>query len=111
MAKGIKVCSSWRKFENFFKDMGKKPTPQHSLDRINNAGNYEPGNCRWATRFEQANNKDNNRYLEINGERLTIANAARKFGLRPTRVVNRLWSGWTVKEALTIPLGNKRKKP
>ena len=55
--RGITVCDDWLKFENFFRDMGKRPTPKHSIDRKENGGNYEPGNCRWATNTEQAMNK------------------------------------------------------
>lgn len=63
--RGITVCQRWESFENFLSDMGPKPTPKHTIDRFPNTdGNYEPGNCRWATAKEQAANKRPRRRLE-----------------------------------------------
>jgi hypothetical protein len=76
--RGITVCDRWlNSFVNFYNDMGKKPSANHSLERIDNNGNYCPENCKWGTRYEQANNKRNNVKLNIDGKEMTITEAAK----------------------------------
>lgn len=105
--RGIRVCERWRSsFENFLVDMGPKPTPKHSLDRINPDGDYEPDNCRWATTFQQANNKSSNRPIEYQGRTQTVAQWARDFNLDPRTVLSRLRRGWSVEDTLTRPVRN-----
>lgn len=102
--RGICVCDEWRdSFAAFFRDMGERPTAKHSLERINNNGNYEPGNVRWATRQEQNNNRSNNHVLEYGGERKTLANWARSLGVPARRLHSRLAYGWSVERTLTEP--------
>lgn len=103
VGRGITYCDRWKRFENFFADMGKKPSPHHTLDRINNDGNYEPGNCRWATRTEQNNNRSTNRVIVVNGKSGTVAELSREYGVKSRIVYKRLWLGWTPEDALTKP--------
>lgn len=100
--RGIQVCERWNRFENFLFDMG-NPTEQQTLERINNDGNYEPSNCRWATRKEQANNRSNNKLLTLNGESKTVSQWAEQLGMKPQVLDSRLKRGWTVEEALQTP--------
>jgi hypothetical protein len=99
---GISVCERWKKFENFFADMGERPSKEHSLDRYpNTKGNYEPGNVRWATREQQGNNKQTCTYLSLNGETLTVRQWARRIGITSQALHGRLKIGWPVDKALT----------
>jgi len=77
--RGVKVCVKWSEFENFLKDMGECPKGLE-IDRINNDGNYEPGNCRWTTKKQNQSNKRNTRFVLFGGERVTLTEAARRTG-------------------------------
>lgn len=100
--RGIGVCERWMKFENFIADMGPRPSSKHSLDRFpNNDGNYEPGNCRWATKSQQQRNTRKSKMLTFAGETLTLPDMAEKYGLRPKLLRRRLEHGWAIEKALT----------
>ena len=80
--KGIKVCDEWMNdYSQFLSDMGKKPTPNHSLDRVDNSKGYSPDNCRWATKSEQQQNKGNNNNVCINGEVICLSEYSRRTGV------------------------------
>lgn len=92
--RGITMCKEWSDgFAAFLRDMGPKPSSAHSLDRINNDGDYEPGNCRWATRIEQNNNTRRNSFIVVRGARMTVAEAARQFGIHQSCLRERLSKG------------------
>lgn len=79
--RGIRVCQRWvDNFTDFLADIGSRPSPKHTLDRIDPNGDYEPSNCRWATQFEQQNNRVNTRYVVYRGDRMSLANAIRISG-------------------------------
>lgn len=106
--RGIRVCDEWRSLYNFATwaaDNGYQPGL--TLDRINNDGDYEPSNCRWATPLEQGRNKRNNIWLTIDGVRYTAAEAARKFGLSRQVVCLRVKNGDTGKDAVRPPYARK----
>jgi hypothetical protein len=85
------ACDRWKNsFENFLSDMGLRPSPHHSIDRIDNAGGYEPENCRWATAIEQARNKTTNRLFTIDGETKCISAWAEIVGIQPESMGYRL---------------------
>lgn len=108
--RGIAVCDRWDQFSNFLADVGPRPSPKHTIDRIDNEGDYEPGNVRWATVVEQANNRRSNVRLLFNGEEFTITQWARKIGLGTSTLHERLKAGWSVERALTTPAGLQGRK-
>ncbi len=115
--RGISICEQWRKsFESFLADVGRAPSPSHSLDRIDNDGNYEPGNVRWATRSEQTLNSGKSRQITLNGVRQSIGEWSALTGINRQTIQMRLDAyGWSVKKALTTPVrewapGRKKKK-
>lgn len=106
--RGITVCERWRKFENFLADMGERP-PGTSIDRIDNSRGYEPGNCRWATVLQQQRNRSSNRLLTWNGETLTTAEWAERTGIERHTIGYRIRNGWSVEDALTIPVSRSNR--
>jgi hypothetical protein len=99
--RGISVCVQWATFEAFFADMGEAPEGM-SLDRFpDQDGNYEPGNCRWATAKEQANNRRNNRSVTYGGETMNVGQWADKLGIYPDTMQKRLSSGMSQERMFT----------
>jgi hypothetical protein len=92
--RGIIVCDAWVcNFVQFFAEMGPRPSAKHSIDRIDNDGPYSPDNCRWATRLEQEANKRSNKVVEVNGDKVCLAEAARRLGLNENLVRSRVRRG------------------
>lgn len=100
--RGIRVCERWLNYTAFLSDMGRRPSPQHSLDRIDNDGPYSPENCRWATSLEQASNRSGSLMFQYEGERLCLAEICRRFGAPYLMVYMRIKKlGWPLGRALS----------
>jgi hypothetical protein len=99
--RGITVCARWSdSFEAFMEDMGPRPSDDHSIERENNDGNYEPSNCRWATRTEQARNRKGNTAVTIAGRTQTVIAWAEEAGSDPMTIYARLRKGWEPERAV-----------
>lgn len=109
-ARGIRVCDEWEaSFEAFFADLGARSSPKHSLDRIDNDKNYEPGNCKWSTDKEQVRNRRISLRVDFDGRNALLIEFAEERGLDYHVVWQRIYRyGWTVHRALTSPLGAPR---
>lgn len=109
--RGIAVCKRWNdSFEAFLADMGERPEGR-SIDRIDNDGNYEPGNCRWATQKEQARNTRSNVLYDYEGERVCVAELAERCGLEPAVLRRRLELGMSLDMAMSRAVGQTAEPP
>lgn len=109
--RGIKVCDRWlNSFDDFLADVGSRPSSRHSIDRFpDNDGHYEPGNCRWATMKQQADNRRNSHRYPFNGQMVTPDVICAATGIKPNTFWMRVHKcGWSVQEAATIPVGQRR---
>jgi len=107
--RGITVCKQWRKFENFLKDMGKRPSNKHSLDRINNNDGYYKENCQWATKQQQNQNKCNNIYETYRKKTQLLTEWAKEYNIPYHTLWDRLYKlHWSIEKALitSIKKGN-----
>jgi hypothetical protein len=103
-ARGIKVSPRWESFENFLTDMGPRPSPHHSIERIDNDGPYSPTNCAWIPRREQQLNTRRTRWITYNGRTQPITVWAIESGIGRSTIKERLKRGWTLERALTQPV-------
>lgn len=109
--RGIRVCEEWiDDFAAFLSHMGARPTEQHSLDRVDSNGHYEPGNCRWATPIQQSQNTCRNSLITFKGETLCHSEWARRIGITPSGFWLRIKHGWSEEKAITTPNKNKSNK-
>jgi hypothetical protein len=100
--RGITVCEKWKTFEGFYEDMFETYTDNLTLDRTNNAGNYSKDNCKWATRYEQAQNTRKVRFIEYNWIKKSLTDLAIFLGIKRKTLSQRLnWYGWSIEKAFT----------
>jgi len=103
--RGISMCHEWRRsFPVFFKDMGPKPSPKHSIERKDNNKGYSKANCKWAVRHEQARNKRNNRNFVHEKTSYCLTDLAEKIGIKKTTFYSRLKRGWSLEKAINTPV-------
>jgi len=108
--RGIRVCKRWMEsFENFLSDMGPRPYSMRSIDRIDNDGNYEPSNCRWATNEQQQNNRSDCTIIEHDGIKQSATQWSRQLGISIDAIYGRIKAGWDTERILTTPLRKQRR--
>lgn len=106
--RGITVCDRWHTFANFISDMGIRPSSVHTIERLDNNGNYNPENCKWATRTTQCQNTSRNRLITFRNKTLCLSEWAKRTGIKQSTIAFRLKAGWPINRALTeVPIIGK----
>lgn len=108
--RGLTLAPRWSDFQSFLEDMGLRPSPQHSVDRVDNNLGYSPENCRWATREEQGRNRRNNHLMEYRGESKTVVEWSEASGIPYRTILSRLRLGYTPEEVMNMERHSKRGK-
>lgn len=108
--RGIRICDSWmNSYSTFLNDMGRAPSPDHTLDRKDNDKGYYKDNCRWALPKAQANNRSNNVYVKMNGVTKTVTEWCDEFKIvNPIRALVRIKKSWNPETAILTPVGHKK---
>lgn len=102
--RGIGICKEWDRFPEFLRDMGKKPSSLHTLERRDNSLGYDASNCYWATRHTQSKNRRLARLIEVDGETKNICDWSKMFGIKAGTIRARIDAGWTDRDAVLTPL-------
>lgn len=98
--RGISICPEWASFDQFVEDMGPRPSPTHSIDRIDNDLGYSPKNCRWATKKEQQRNQRRAVFVSIEGVSHRLVEIVEKTGIKPETIVSRANAGMNMADIL-----------
>lgn len=101
-ALGTKVCERWNSYTNFLEDMGERPSKEHTLDRIDPGGNYEPHNCRWLLMKDQCHNRKITKFVQYQGQKYAVAVLARMHNISGQTLRRRLAKGKSIEEALSL---------
>lgn len=108
--RGIKVCDRWLTFNNFYEDMGKRPSSKYTLDRSDNNGNYEPSNCKWSTKKEQCRNRRSNTIITYKNETKTLTEWSEIQNINSGTLSDRIKAGWSIEKAMETKVQQHKKQ-
>ena len=101
--RGIRVSESWHTFEGFISDMGEKPSPEYSIDRVDVNGDYCKENCRWATKKQQSRNRTNSQYIYIEGEKMQVNDYCEMYNVSVQATKSRIRRKWSNERIISTP--------